>query len=97
MNVKVKGYLLGALAAASYGMNPLFALPLYSAGMNVDSVLFYRYSLAIPILAVMIKARGRDFRLKKNENGRQICWRITEKQARKCRRISEKNGVRRCE
>ena len=38
MNDKVKGYLLGAIAAASYGMNPLFALPLYKAGMNPDSV-----------------------------------------------------------
>lgn len=46
-NNKTKGFLLGAIAAASYGMNPLFTLPLYSAGMSVDSVLFYRYALAI--------------------------------------------------
>ena len=31
-NNKTKGFLLGAIAAASYGMNPLFTLPLYSAG-----------------------------------------------------------------
>ena len=37
MNVKAKGYILGAVAAATYGMNPLFALPLYKAGMNPDS------------------------------------------------------------
>ena len=66
MNPNIKGLIYGSIAAATYGMNPLFALPLYSAGMTADSVLFYRYSLAIPILAVMIKARGRDFRLKKN-------------------------------
>ncbi len=40
MNAKAKGYVLGAIAAATYGMNPLFALPLYKAGMNPDSVLF---------------------------------------------------------
>lgn len=40
MNVKAKGYVLGVIAAATYGMNPLFALPLYEAGMNPDSVLF---------------------------------------------------------
>ena len=28
MNTKAKGYLLGAVAAATYGMNPLFALSL---------------------------------------------------------------------
>lgn len=67
MNVKVKGYALGAVAAASYGMNPLFALPLYKAGMNPDSVLFYRYLLAIPLLALMLKARGRSFRTNRRE------------------------------
>ena len=63
MNEKVKGYLLGVIAAASYGMNPLFALPLYQNGMDPDSVLFFRYLFAIPIVAIMIKSRGRDFRL----------------------------------
>lgn len=67
MNVKAKGYILGAVAAATYGMNPLFALPLYEAGMDPDSVLFYRYLFAIPILAIMIKARGRSFRLGRKE------------------------------
>lgn len=42
-NNRLKGFTYGAVAAASYGMNPLFALPLYGAGMSVDSVLFYRY------------------------------------------------------
>ena len=61
MNKKVKGYILGAIAAASYGMNPLFALPLYAEGMDPDSVLFFRYMFAIPVLGIMLKLRGRDF------------------------------------
>ena len=67
MNGKAKGYILASIAAATYGMNPLFALPLYQAGMNPDSVLFFRYLLAIPILGIMIKVRGRDFRIKQKE------------------------------
>ena len=67
MNVKAKGYLLGTIAAATYGMNPLFALPLYKDGMNPDSVLFFRYALAIPIMALMIKARGRSFKVHPKE------------------------------
>lgn len=67
MNVKAKGYLLGAVAAATYGVNPLFALPLYQAGMDPDSVLFFRYLFAIPILGIMIAARGRSFRLGRRE------------------------------
>lgn len=63
MTDRTKGYLYGAIAAASYGMNPLFALPLYADGMEVGSVLFFRYLLALPVLACMIRARGRDFRI----------------------------------
>ena len=67
MNTKNKGYILGTIAAATYGMNPLFALPLYKAGMNPDSVLFFRYLFAIPLIGVMLKARGRSFKIYRNE------------------------------
>ena len=67
MNVRTKGLVCGAVAAATYGMNPLFTLPLYHAGMTPDSVLFYRYAFALPILAVMIRLRGQDFSLRRCE------------------------------
>lgn len=67
MNAKAKGYILGSIAAASYGMNPLFALPLYKAGMDPDSVLFFRYLFAIPLLGIMIKARVRSFKIQRKE------------------------------
>ena len=67
MNAKANGYILGSIAAASYGMNPLFALPLYKAGMDPDSVLFFRYLFAIPLLGIMIKARGRSFKIQRKE------------------------------
>lgn len=67
MNAKVKGYILGSIAAATYGMNPLFALPLYKEGMDPDSVLFFRYLFAIPLLGIMLKVRGRSFTLKRRE------------------------------
>ena len=67
MNAKAKGYILGSIAAASYGMNPLFALPLYKAGMDPDSVLLFRYRFAIPLLGIMIKARGRSFKIQRKE------------------------------
>ncbi len=65
MNAKVKGYFWGAIAAATYGTNPLFALPLYKDGMDPDSVLFFRYLFAIPILGMMIKGRGRSFKVER--------------------------------
>jgi len=67
MRNQFKGYVLGAIAAASYGMNPLFALPLYKAGLDTDSVLFFRYLFAIPLVGIMLKARGRDFKIVRKE------------------------------
>ena len=67
MSEKTKGYLLAVIAAATYGMNPLFALPLYQDGMNPDSVLFFRYLFAIPLVAAMIKGRGRSFKVRRAE------------------------------
>ena len=52
MNDKFKGLIYGAVAAATYGMNPLFALPLYKEGLTADSVLFYRYALAVAMLGI---------------------------------------------
>ena len=61
------GYTLGVIAAASYGTNPLFALPLLGAGIDAFSVLFLRYFFAIPMLAVMMVARGRGFGLRRTQ------------------------------
>lgn len=63
MNSKLKGYLWGAVGGATYGMNPLFTLPLYQEGMSPDSVLFFRYLFAIPILALMMKFTHVDFKI----------------------------------
>ncbi|MDE6478843.1 MAG: DMT family transporter [Muribaculaceae bacterium] len=64
---KIKGYSLAALAAAAYGTNPAFAVPLYEHGMNAVSVLLFRYLLGIPILAIIMAVRGKSFALKKEE------------------------------
>ncbi len=69
MNSQLKGYIFGILAAALYGMNPLFTLPLYSDGMAPDSVLFLRYIIAIPVLGTMVIARKRSFEVKPQQLG----------------------------
>ena len=67
MNLKARGYLLAAISSATYGMNPLFSLPLYADGMSVDSVLFFRYLLAVPIVALMGRKGGQSFAVEKRE------------------------------
>lgn len=49
------GLIYGSIAAISYGTNPLFALPLYANGIGVNSVLFYRYGLALLIYGLWLK------------------------------------------
>jgi len=63
----LKGYFMAAVAAAAYGTNPAFAVPLYGEGMNANSVLFFRYLLGLPLLAVMALCRGRNLRLRRRE------------------------------
>ena len=56
--MKAKGYIYAALSAAAYGTNPIFAKPLYNDGMNPDSVLLFRYVLAVAVLALMMCYNG---------------------------------------
>ena len=64
---KLQGVLLGFVAAATYGLNPLFALPLLAVGMNTSSILWFRYTLAIPIMALMIVARRKSFAVNRRQ------------------------------
>ena len=65
---RIIGTINGVIAAASYGTNPLFALPLYSRGMGVNSVLFFRYSIAVILYGVWLVCFKRiSLKLAKNE------------------------------
>lgn len=68
MKRKTIGFINGTIAAASYGTNPLFALPLYARGLNVNSVLFYRYAIAVLIYALWLKfVKKISFKITKKE------------------------------
>ena len=61
LNMLVKGYCFGGLSSITYGLIPLFTLPMLSAGMHSDSILFYRYVIAVIGLAVLMKIKGTSF------------------------------------
>ena len=65
--MKHKGIICGILAAVCYGTNPFGALPLYEEGVNTASVLFYRFSMAVLMLAVMLIVERKSFSVKKGE------------------------------
>lgn len=64
---KLKGIICGIVAAITYGTNPLGALHLYEDGINPNSVLFYRYSLAVIILGGLIFLQKKSFLISKKE------------------------------
>lgn len=67
MSNRTKGLILAAIAAISYGLNPLFALPMYADGMSVESVLFCRYLLSAALIGVIMLLKKESFTLKSKE------------------------------
>jgi len=65
--MKHKGIICGIMAAVCYGTNPFGALPLYEEGVNTSSVLFYRFSMAVLMLAVMLIVERKSFRISGSE------------------------------
>jgi drug/metabolite transporter (DMT)-like permease len=66
-NHKLLGTLAGIAAAICYGTNPLGALKLYAAGMQTNSVLFYRFGLAWVIITIVMLLRKESFRVTRQE------------------------------
>ena len=54
------GYPAGIMTGVTYGLNPLFAMPLLMAGAAVQSVLFFRYAIAVVLLGgyMLISRQG---------------------------------------
>lgn len=60
LNEKLKGYLCGMVSGATYGMIPLFSLPVLHEGLGFDSLLFYRYLMAAAVMALIQVLRRRS-------------------------------------
>lgn len=65
---KLKGYSLAVISAASYGLIPLFILPMKQINFSMDLTLFYRFLIAgIFVLAIVLikkeslKLNGQEF------------------------------------
>ncbi|MFY9078846.1 DMT family transporter [Aliarcobacter cryaerophilus] len=67
MSLQTKGIILAIISAICYGMNPLGALFLYEEGLNVNSVIFYRFIFASILLAIFMIIKKDSFYLKFKE------------------------------
>ena len=64
---KVNGLLYGLLSSASFGLIPLFTIPAMQAGMQFESILFYRFLFACLALCGILLVNGQSFRIKRQD------------------------------
>ena len=57
------GYPAGIITGITYGLNPLFGMPLMNNGAAIESILFFRYAFAVVILGVFLWLTKQSFRI----------------------------------
>lgn len=62
-----KGVLFGILTATTFGLIPLFTLPLMAKGMHYPSILFYRFLFGALCLFGMMKYKKESFRVREKD------------------------------
>lgn len=60
-----KGILYGIATSITFGLIPLFTLPLMQRGMQFSSILFYRFLFATIALGIMLKVRKQTFSIER--------------------------------
>lgn len=63
------GYPAGIITGVTYGLNPLFAIPLMNNGAAIESILFFRYAFAVVILGVFLGLSRQSFKISLKQAG----------------------------
>ena len=64
---RTKGLIYGSISAGTYGLIPLFALPIMVKGIYFDSILCYRFLIAALSIACLMIIRKESFRVRRQE------------------------------
>ena len=64
MKSSFKGYFYGIATSMTFGLIPLFTLPVLGKGVGYESILFHRFLFATLALGLMIIVKGESFRIK---------------------------------
>lgn len=65
--MKVKGYFWGCLSSSTYGLIPLFAIPILGKGILYDSLLFYRFTCTSLLIAIMMLFKKESFAITRKD------------------------------
>ena len=63
------GYPAGIITGITYGLNPLFAVPLMNNGAAIESILFFRYSFAVVLLGAFLMLTKQSFKITAKQAG----------------------------
>lgn len=66
------GYLAGIVSGITYGMNPLFGVPVINKGLDVNSLLFYRYGVATLLMLVYMLVAKKQIRISWRQFGLMV-------------------------
>lgn len=59
----VAGVVSAVVSSATFGLIPLFAVPLLDAGIEVNTILFYRFVIAVAVFGLILLFRRVNFRV----------------------------------
>ena len=63
------GYSSGIITGITYGLNPLFGMPLMNKGAAIESILFFRYAFAVIILGIFLLLAKQSFKISVKQAG----------------------------
>lgn len=63
------GYPAGIITGITYGLNPLFAMPLMNQGAAIESILFFRYFFAVVLLGAFLFLSKERFKISGKQAG----------------------------
>lgn len=64
---QLKGILYGVLSSATFGLIPLFALPVLRGGMDLDSLMVYRFGISTLVVGAYLLLKRENLRVSAKE------------------------------
>lgn len=65
--MKMKGYALGIISAVSYGLIPIFILPIKQLNFSLDTTLFYRFFISALLLLPILWYKKENLKITRKE------------------------------
>lgn len=65
----VRGLFYGIISSSTFGLIPLFVLPVLAGGMGVDSIMFYRFGISSVVLGMCLGIKRHNLRISIREAG----------------------------